>query len=136
MAYSLLKKFETNTTFTEEEAWLLFRLAAIGEGCGWTLLIAGIGLKQFVLHGNNIPVLIAGQLHGTLFIIYMIAALGLYPNLGWLRAKAFIAAIASAPPYGSIIFEQWAAHRRHRAKLIIYNRCLAYAALCNYETEA
>jgi integral membrane protein len=127
---NLLAKFESAKPFTDAEAWSLFRLAAIGEACGWTMLIAGITLKQYVLHGNNVPVLIAGQIHGTLFIIYIVAALALYPSLGWSRGKAILAGLASIPPYGSIIFEQWAAHRRSRTAIITYNRCLAYVSLC------
>lgn len=130
MIPSLLKKFEAAKPFTETEAWTLFRLAAIGEACGWTLLITGIGLKQYVLHGNNVPVLIAGQMHGTLFFIYIAAAVVLYPSLGWSRKRAFTAGLASVPPYGSIIFEQWAAYRRDRAEIITYQRCLAYATVC------
>lgn len=130
MFYALLQKFENSHPFTEGEAWTLFRIVAIGEACGWTLLIAGIGLKQYVLHGNNAPVLIAGQIHGTIFLIYIVAAVVLYPSLGWSRSKGFIAGLASVPPYGSIVFEQWAAHRRDRSEIIIYHRCLAYAALC------
>jgi integral membrane protein len=131
MIRRVLKKFEKLQPFSDHEAWTLFRLAAIGEAGGWTLLITGIGLKQYALHGNNLPVLIAGQIHGTIFIIYIVAALGLYPSLGWSRGKAFVAGLASVPPYGSIIFEQWAAHRRNRNDMLVYRRCIAYAALAN-----
>ena len=135
MAYSWLRKFESAKPFTEHEAWTLFRLAAIGEACGWTLLLTGIGLKQYVLHGNNVPVLIAGQFHGTMFLIYAAAAVVLYPSLGWSRKRAFIATLTSVPPYGSIIFEQWAAHRRWRGELTTYHQYLTYAALRNNEIE-
>ncbi len=101
---------------------MLFRLSAYAEAGGWTLLLLGMFLKQFVLHGNNGPVLIAGQLHGMLFLGYMLAALGLYPNLRWSRGRAFVALLASVPPYGSLLFEQWAAHQRRTSELRVYRR--------------
>jgi len=118
----LLRQFESNHIFTEPEAWGLFRLSAIGEACGWSLLISGIILQR-ILH-NNDPVLIAGQVHGMLFFGYALAALGLYPNLRWSRKKAFIALLASVPPYGSLLFEQWASYKRQQTELFRYRDCL------------
>lgn len=120
--YALIRRFENNATFTENEAWALFRLAAIGEACGWSLLISGLILRHFL--GNNDPVIIAGQIHGMLFLCYMVASLGLYPNLHWSRKKAFVALVASVPPYGSLLFEQWAGYQRDRAQLGVYRNCL------------
>ncbi len=126
----MFKKFEHNRVFTESEAWGLFRLAAIAEACGWTLLISGIIWEQ--LTGWHAPVLIAGQLHGTLFFGYMVASIGLYPNLKWSRGKAFCALMASAPPYGSIVFEQWAAWERRRQALKVYSYSTAYTLLSKH----
>lgn len=127
--WRLLQRFETNRPFTEHEAWLLFRLAAYSEAVGWTLLIAGIALKRYVLHGNNLPVLITGQFHGTLFIIYLVAAIGLYPSLGWSRLKSFVAILASAPPYGSLLFEQWAAHKRRHEQVHMFRSLVVYRTI-------
>jgi len=112
--------------FMDEEAWTLFRLAAYAEAGGWTLLITGLGLKQFVLHGNNIPVLIAGQMHGTLFLVYIVACVVLYPSLRWSRAAALLAGIASVPPYGSLVFEYLANRHRQRAAIRRHSRLLLY----------
>lgn len=114
--------------FREEEAWLLFKIAAFAEAFGWTLLILGILSQRLWFHSNT-PVLITGQLHGTIFLGYIAAALGLYPCLGWPRRQAFAAAVASVPPYGSLIFEQWAAYRRHRAKIRTHTRLITYRNL-------
>jgi integral membrane protein len=129
MVASLLKKFEDNSIFTDNEAWSLFRLAAIGEACGWSLLISGILLKRYLLHSNNDPVLVAGQIHGMLFFCYALAALGLYPNLRWSRKRAFIALLASIPPYGSLLFEQWASYMRHSSQLETYSYSIVLARL-------
>ncbi len=125
--FSLFRRFEHNQAFSETEGWMLFRLAAIGEAVGWTLLITGIGLTRYVLHGNQIPVLAAGQIHGTLFIIYMVAAAGLYPTLGKSRKWAVVALIASVPPYGSIIFEQCAQTFRSKELFEAQRACLVLA---------
>jgi integral membrane protein len=120
-------RFEHNNTFSQSEAWGLFRLSAIGEACGWSLLISGIILQRLI--HNNDPVIIAGQIHGLLFFCYMTASLGLYPNLRWSRKRALIALMASVPPYGSLLFEQWAAYQRDKTHLSAVRDCLFIQAL-------
>jgi len=113
---SIFYKFEHNQVFTENEAWALFRLAAISEAVGWTMLIIGIGWEHFGLIGGHTPVFLAGRTHGMLFSLYALAAIGLYPTLGWSRKRAFVALLASVPPYGSLLFEQWAKHMRQTSE--------------------
>ncbi len=98
--------------FTDREAWNLFRLAAFGEAFGWTLLISGIVFKHYVTPGNNIPIDIAGQIHGTIFLIYIVAVIVLHPSLRWSPKRTLIAGLCSVPPYGTLVFEQWEARRR------------------------
>ena len=129
MKLSWLDAFERSKPLKEQPAWNLFRVAAFGEAFGWTLLIGGILIKRYLLHGNNDPVLIAGQVHGTFFIIYAAVSVVLYPSLGWSRWKAIIATLASVPPYGSLIFEQWASHTRAQQDLRILHRTLTYQSL-------
>lgn len=131
---AVLRRFERNRVFTEADSWMLFRLAAIGEACGWTLLIAGIACERYILPGNDIAVLIAGKVHGMLFLLYALAAVGLYPTLRWSRRRAFIALLASVPPYGSLLFEQWAHHMRRSSQFRTYQYCLVLAALCEQGT--
>lgn len=129
MLNRLLKRYENFRPFTENEAWGLFRIAAIAEACGWSLLILGIICKRYIVHGNNIPVLIAGQIHGTIFLTYIVAAIVLYPSLRWPRVQALTAALVSIPPYGTLIFELWAAHTRHTTAARTYWHCFVYATL-------
>ncbi|HVA10701.1 MAG TPA: DUF3817 domain-containing protein [Candidatus Dormibacteraeota bacterium] len=98
--------------FTDREAWNLFRLAAFGEAFGWTLLISSIVFKYYVTPGNNIPIDIAGQIHGTLFLIYIAAVVVLHPSLRWSPRRTLVAGLLSVPPYGTLVFEQWEARRR------------------------
>lgn len=122
-------RFEAARPFTEEEAWLLFRIAAFGEAVGWTLLITGILIKHYLTPGNDTAVLIAGQIHGMIFFAYLIAALGLYPSLGWSRWRAIVSLLASVPPYGTLAVEQWAAHKRHAHGFKSYQHYLLYTVL-------
>lgn len=108
---------------------MLFRIAAFGEAIGWTLLLIGIAIQRYVLTMNQVPVLITGRIHGMLFLIYALAAIGLYPTLHWSRHRACIAFIASIPPYGSLIFEQWASRNRKHEQLMIFQNCIFLAAV-------
>ena len=101
--YHSYKQFQP---FTNQEAWFLFRLAAVGEAVGWTLLIGGITVHRFIWPGSQIPVLLAGRIHGTLFLLYIIATLVLAPSLRWSWPKIIVAGLCSVPPYGTLIFEQ------------------------------
>lgn len=123
--------FEHNTVFSEQEAWSLFRIAAFAEAVGWTLLITGIVLEH--LTGNHAPVAVAGRIHGMLFFSYMVAAVGLYPNLKWNRWAGLIALAASVPPYGSLLFEQIVGYIRGNRRARSYSRTVALAALTNRE---
>jgi integral membrane protein len=123
---NLLKRFETARPFTESEAWLLFRLAAYAEAVGWTLLITGIAIERYVTPGNDTAVMIAGQLHGMIFFAYLVAAVGLYPSLGWSRWRGLLALVASVPPYGTLVYEWWAARQRHNAGFKTYRHYLLY----------
>lgn len=108
--------------FTNNEAWKLFRLAAFGEAFGWTFLISGILLKHYVTPSSNIPIEIAGQIHGTLFLIYVAGVFVLHPSLHWSPKRTLIAGLVSVPPYGTLMFEQWEARQRRQAALQSYRQ--------------
>jgi len=125
-----LRKFERARPFTEAEAWLLFRIAAVAEACGWTLLIAGIAADRYLPHaGGSSALILAGRIHGMLFLLYCLASLGLYPSLGWSRLRGLFALAFSVPPYGTLLFEQWVAAKRHNAGFRTYRHFLLYNAL-------
>lgn len=124
--YNYYKNFRP---FTDTEAWQLFRLAAICEAVGWTLLIFGIAFKHVPISGNEIPVQIAGRVHGMLFLVYVVAALVLAPSLRWSPLRTIIAAAFSVPPYGSIIFEKAVAHERSWVDFKRVRRTIHYKML-------
>ena len=110
------RAYRSFTPFRDREAWPLFRAAAIAEAIGWTALIIGVACKQLPVGWNEVPVAIAGRIHGMLFILYIMAALAFGSSLGWSIIKTVIAGLFSIPPYGSIVFEQWEARRRSRVR--------------------
>jgi integral membrane protein len=111
---SLLQRLEVLKPFTEREAWNLYRTAALAEAFGWTILIIGILWRRTDLPGHKIAVPIAGNIHGSIFLIYFAILLATYSSLGWSRLKFVIAAIAGIPPYGTLIFEQITAYYRRQ----------------------
>src|ERR1700691_3093386 len=106
MRHKYAQTIEGARVFTDREAWNLFLLAAFGEAFGWTLLISSLVFKHYVTPGNNIPIDIAGQIHGTIFLIYIAAVVILHPSLHWSPKRTLIAGLASVPPYGTLVFEQ------------------------------
>lgn len=129
MVLLMLSKYRLFRPFKDEEAWLLFRLAAYGEAVGWTILISGLLIKHFFMPKSNVPVLLAGQTHGMLFVIYIVAALVLAPSLGWSFGRTAAAGLFSVPPYGSLVFELWAAGRRREHGLTRLRGFTAYRLL-------
>jgi integral membrane protein len=97
---------------------MLFKLAAFSEAIGWTMLITGILCEQLPVSWHDVPVQIAGRIHGILFMVYIAAALVLAPSLGWSLLRTLVAGIASVPPYGSLLFELWAAHDRKQTDFV------------------
>jgi integral membrane protein len=123
----LLENYKRFTPFTNQEAWLLFKLAAWGEAVGWTLLISGIICGKVI--DNNIPVLIVGQIHGILFLAYITAAVILSPSLRWRYHRTLIAGLCAVPPYGSLLFELWVAHDRRKNQFHIFSSSIFYRLL-------
>ena len=112
MALEFLSKLEATQPFTETQAWTLYRIIALSEAFGWTLLISGILIRHFKLPGYAIAVPIAGQIHGTIFLIYFGVLITAYSSLRWSRKKFIVAILAGIPPYGSLLFEQLEARKR------------------------
>ena len=131
---SLLARFEATRPFTENEAWMLFRLVALAEAVGWTLLIAGIVIQRYHLPGSHYAVPIAGQVHGTIFLAYFAIVLATYSSSRWSRQKFVVAVLAGVPPYGTLLFEQWASRQRQANLSRIYFRSIVLASVPGTDT--
>jgi len=124
-----LEKVESVRPFTEAEAWWLFRAVAFAEAIGWTILIIGLLIRHYGLASHNIAVPIAGQIHGMIFLTYFGILLAVYSSLRWSRLQFLLALMAGVPPYGSLVFERWAAWRRHNSQTRLHFRSIVLSQL-------
>ncbi|QFZ22919.1 DUF3817 domain-containing protein [Saccharothrix syringae] len=83
-----------------------FRLLAMAEAVSWAGLLTGMFFK-YVVVGNEIGVKVFGPIHGVIFVGYVLVALMLAQR--WDRVTLFWALVASIPPFGTVVFERWAA---------------------------
>lgn len=110
----LLELYLSFRPFSDSEAWVLFKIAAILEACGWTILISGILISKYLTPNSTVAVNLAGHLHGTLFLIYIACVLTVTPSLRWKPLRIIVAGLMSVPPYGSLLFELCQAHNRYQ----------------------
>jgi integral membrane protein len=129
MQFTWLQKAENVRLFGETEAWWLFKTAALAEAVGWTVLLTGIAYRHYRFPAYRYAIPIAGQFHGTIFLAYFGVVIVLYPSLQWSRKKAVLALVAGVPPYGTLVYEQWAAMARQRQRRQTYVRCVCYTLL-------
>jgi integral membrane protein len=126
----ILKIYYNFRPFTDPEAWIIFKIGAIAEACGWTGLITGILISKYITPGNSIAVQIAGHIHGTLFLMYIAGVIVVAPSLRFKLPKTVLAGLMSIPPYGTLAFEIWMAHsrkqnaRQHLLNTSLYNQML------------
>lgn len=100
--------------FTDKEAWALFRLFAILETVGWTMLIAAIIYRKFDLPLDDTFVSIAGRLHGVFFVLYFVIVFVVARSMMWGVWRVALALVAGMPPYTALLFEQAMAYHRKK----------------------
>lgn len=122
-------KLKSFKPFPEQVAWSLFKYAAIGEAVGWTLLIPAVIMDRYKLPGYHDAIIVAGQTHGMLFIFYLFIVLAGFNSLSWSLKRTAVAVAVSVPPYGTLIFEQWAAKERRKALRQSYRRIMVRAII-------
>ncbi|MGN6427755.1 DUF3817 domain-containing protein [uncultured Leifsonia sp.] len=86
---------------------LLYRVLAVAEAITWTLLIAGMLLKYAAGVGDW-PVVVAGSVHGFVFISYAITAALVGVNQRWRFPVIVLAVVTAIVPYATIPFDLWA----------------------------
>lgn len=100
--------------FTDQDAWMLYKLFAFGEAVGWTLLISAIIYRRFDMPLDDIFVSIAGTVHGLLFMLYFVFTLITIRSMEWGVWRTAGALAAGTAPYTSVAYERIMA--RHRKK--------------------
>lgn len=116
---TVIALYDKTHWFTDKEAWTIFRIFAFSEAVGWTCLIVGV-----VYHTNQLPLnssvlMIAGRIHGMLFIAYFVIALLSARSMKWGLGRIIPALIAGVMPYGSLIFEQMIAYGRRKNPVFV-----------------
>lgn len=83
----------------------LFRTLAFAEVVSWTLLITGLLLRAFA--DLQIATVIAGSIHGFVFLSYGATAILVAFNQRWGAWPALVAIISAIIPYATIPTEMW-----------------------------
>ncbi|QDQ93798.1 DUF3817 domain-containing protein [Rhodococcus sp. WB9] len=103
--------FDLSTTATR------FRFVAILEAFTWLGLLIGMAFKYLPADGNEIGVKIFGPIHGGVFVLYLLISLWTARKLSWNLVTTFWALVASVPPFGTVVFEVWAARTGRMGEL-------------------
>jgi len=85
-----------------------FRLVAVAEAVSWLGLLVAMFIKWILRIGEGgVPLM--GPIHGAVFIAYIALAMLAVRPLRWDGRTTVLALVASVPPFGSVVFERWAA---------------------------
>jgi integral membrane protein len=85
----------------------LFRVLAIAEVISWTLLITGLILRATA--GLAIATVIAGSIHGFVFLSYGATAVLVAFNNRWRPWPTIVAIVSAIVPYATVPVEIWLA---------------------------
>ncbi|NDK92407.1 DUF3817 domain-containing protein [Gordonia desulfuricans] len=94
-----------------------FRIVAWLEALSWLALLIAMFFKWVL--GHEEAVAIPGAVHGGVFILFILISLVTAVSLRWNVKITALALISSIPPFGSVIFEWWAARNGHLAELSV-----------------
>lgn len=89
----------------------LFRVLAVAEAVTWTLLIAGLIVRAVA--ELPVAVVIAGSIHGFVFLCYGATAILVAKNNRWHPGPTVLAIASAIVPYATIPMEVWL-HRTGR----------------------
>jgi integral membrane protein len=94
-----------------------FRFVAFLEALTWLGLLVGMAFKYLPAEGNDLGVKIFGPLHGAAFLVYLPICAWTIRKLRWGFVTGVIAILAGFPPFGTFLFEVWAARTGRMAEL-------------------
>jgi integral membrane protein len=82
-----------------------FRSVALLEATTFLLLL----LASYLKHANDQPigVTILGPIHGLLFIVYVVMALGLREDQGWSWRTTLLILLGAVVPFGGYVADRW-----------------------------
>ncbi len=92
-----------------------FRFVAILEAITWFALIIAMIVKRVA--DNPGAVQVPGMVHGIVFIAFVVISFVTAAALKWNAKVTVLALVSSIPPFGTLVFEWWAARNGHLAEL-------------------
>lgn len=93
-----------------------FRFLAVWEAITWAALLVAMFFKWVL--GYEEAIAIPGMVHGVFgFIPFVIISFVTAYALKWDIKTLFLALVSSAPPFGTLVFEWWAAKNGKLAEL-------------------
>ena len=105
-----------------------FRFIAVLEAITWLALLIAMFFKWVL--GHTEAVAVPGMVHGIVFVVFVIVSIITAMSLKWQASTPLtlgsrevripvlvLALISSIPPFGTIVFERWAARNGHLAEL-------------------
>ncbi|MFT4125925.1 MAG: DUF3817 domain-containing protein [Gordonia sp. (in: high G+C Gram-positive bacteria)] len=92
-----------------------FRFIAVAEAITWAALLIAMFVKWVL--GYPEAVRIPGMVHGIVFLVFVAVAALTWFHLRWTPRIAALALVSSIPPFGTVVFEYWAARHGHLAEL-------------------
>jgi integral membrane protein len=94
-----------------------FRFVALFEALTWLGLLIGMAFKYLPVEGNDVGVKFFGPLHGGAFLLYLPICAWTISRLRWGFFVGAVAVLAGFPPFGTLLFEVWAARSGRLAEL-------------------
>ena len=94
-----------------------FRFVAFFEALTWLGLLVGMAFKYLPAEGNDVGVKVFGPLHGAAFLVYLPICAWTIRKLRWGFFVGVSAMLAGFPPFGTFLFEVWAARTGRMAEL-------------------
>jgi integral membrane protein len=94
-----------------------FRFVAILEAITWAALLVAMFFKWVL--GHTEAVAVPGMTHGIVFVVFVVISLVTALSLKWNLKVTALALASSIPPFGTLVFEWWAARNGHLAELSV-----------------
>ena len=82
-----------------------FRKIGMFEGLSWIILLA-LTLNKYLLSGSHTLVTIFGNIHGFLFVLYIIFMIIVGTKYKWGGMMYVIALIAAIFPFGTFVYDK------------------------------
>ena len=83
----------------------VFKVVAVLEAISWALLLTGMFFKR-VTHTTEMGVKIAGPIHGTFVIVYVLCIFKLWQDHDWPLKEFLIGLVSAVVPFMTVWFEK------------------------------